>query len=173
MQGPVTASIKTFTIKNVGSAPMTLNGSPIVKIAGANPSDFTVVTQPAFVHARGDRYLAEVDDDDVGFLWRCGSLLRAGIAVRGSSDGPYGPADPWQAMRAGVDRRTASGAVLGADERVSPEQVLALYTGARRVALGAAADLCLLRVPLTDALAALDADAVRLTVIEGVVVRTS
>ncbi|MEY2569401.1 MAG: hypothetical protein QOE35_3930 [Actinomycetota bacterium] len=141
---------------------------PVLRALG-----LTVVTQPGFVGERGDRYLAEVDDDDAPFLWRCGSLLRAGIAVRGSSDSPYGPADPWQAMRAAVDRRTASGAALGADERVSPEQALTLYTGARGIALGAAADLCLLRVPLTDALAALDADAVRLTVIEGVVVRTS
>ncbi|MDQ1375312.1 MAG: hypothetical protein QOJ09_2650 [Actinomycetota bacterium] len=132
----------------------------------------TVVTQPAFIRARGDRYLAEVDVDDRPFLWRCGSLLRAGVAVLGSSDGPYGPADPWRAMRTAVDRRTASGTVLGPDDAVTPEQALALYTAARRVAPRTPADLCLLRVPLAEALAALDADAVRLTVIGGDIVGT-
>jgi predicted amidohydrolase YtcJ len=130
----------------------------------------TVVTQPAFVRARGDRYRADVDDDDVPFLWRCGSLMRAGIPVLGSSDGPHGPSDPWQAMRTAVDRRTASGAVLGADERVTPEQALALYTARRRVAPGSAADLCLLDAPVDDVLARPDVGGVRLTVIDGDVV---
>lgn len=120
----------------------------------------TVVTQPAFVAERGDRYLADVEEDDRPFLWRCGSLLRAGVRVLGSSDAPHGPADPWRAMRAAVGRTTASGAVLGPDERVTPEDALRLYTGARRVAVGEGADLCLLRVPLAAALAELDSEAV-------------
>jgi hypothetical protein len=67
-------------------------------------------------------------------------------------------------MRAATDRRTATGRMLGEDERVSPEEALRLYVGERRVEVGAAADLCLLRVPLAEALAHPDATAVRLTV---------
>jgi predicted amidohydrolase YtcJ len=124
----------------------------------------TVVTQPGFVVARGDRYLDDVDADDRPFLWRCGSLLRAGIPVAAGSDGPHGPADPWLAMRAAVDRRTAGGRVLGTDEGVTPAEALRLYVGNRRVAVGEPADLCLLHVPLAGALAAPDGAHVRLTV---------
>lgn len=38
---------KTFTIRNNGSASLSLTGSPIVAISGTNASDFTVSTQPA------------------------------------------------------------------------------------------------------------------------------
>ena len=40
---------KTFTIANTGNANLTLNGSPLVAISGANASDFTVTTQPVTV----------------------------------------------------------------------------------------------------------------------------
>jgi predicted amidohydrolase YtcJ len=138
----------------------------------------TVVTQPGFVAQRGDRYLAEVDSDDRPFLWRCGSLLEAGIAVAGSSDAPHGPADPWRAMRAAVARRTASGAVLGAAEMVTPRAALDLFLGPldvpggppRRVEVGVPAHLCLLHRPLDDALAEPDGSAVRMTLVGGALV---
>ncbi|HZN12714.1 MAG TPA: amidohydrolase family protein [Acidimicrobiales bacterium] len=135
----------------------------------------TVVTQPGFVHERGDRYLADVDVDDQPHLWRCGSLLRDGIRVAGSSDAPYGSADPWRAMRAAATRRTASGAPIGLAERVTPQQALDLFLSPlddpggrpRRIEVGAV-DVCLLRVPLATALADPDAVHVRMTV-QGVV----
>ena len=137
----------------------------------------TVVTQPAFVAERGDRWLADVDADDRPHLWRCGSLLREGVAVAGSSDAPHGPADPWRAMAAAVARRTAAGAHLGEDERISPAAALDLFLGPldapggppRRVEAGAPADLCLLRAPLRDVLAAPDRYAVRLTMVAGAI----
>jgi predicted amidohydrolase YtcJ len=135
----------------------------------------TVVTQPAFVAERGDRYLADVEADDVPHLWRCGSLLRAGVPVAGSSDAPHGPADPWRAIAAAVGRRTGDGAVLGADERVAPRAALDLFLGPldapggppRRVEVGVPADLCLLHRPLAEVLAEPDAAAVRLTLVGG------
>jgi predicted amidohydrolase YtcJ len=128
-----------------------------------------VVTQPGFVADRGDRYLAEVEHDDQPHLYRCASLLAAGIPVAGSTDAPFGPDDPWLAMRAAVDRRTRAGALLGPDEAVEPARALELFLGAptapgtmvRRVAPGAAADLCLLGLPLAPALHDLSASAVR------------
>lgn len=44
---------ETYTIRNTGSAPLLLNGTPIVRITGANAGDFTVVTQPANTVAAG------------------------------------------------------------------------------------------------------------------------
>lgn len=115
----------------------------------------TVITQPNLVAERGDRYLADVDAAEVPFLYRCGSLIAAGVPVAAGTDAPYGNADPWLAMRAAVSRRTARGQLLGAAEAVTAERALALFTGTpdnpggppRRVAVGARADLCLLRVP--------------------------
>jgi hypothetical protein len=37
---------KTFTIRNPGSAALTLTGSPLVSLTGTNAADFTVTTQP-------------------------------------------------------------------------------------------------------------------------------
>jgi len=119
----------------------------------------TVVTQPGFVFERGDQYLRDVASEDQPMLYRCRSFLRHGIPLGGSTDAPYGLPDPWGAMRAAVDRRTAAGHRLGTDETLSPEEALALFTspleapGAppRRVEVGAVADLCLLSRPWNEA----------------------
>ena len=135
-----------------------------------------VVTQPNFVAERGDRYLAEVDADDQPHLYPCRSLLDAGIGVGGGTDAPFGDPDPWLAIRAAVERRTAGGAPLGLREAVSPERALALFLTppddpggeVRRVRPGAPADLCLLDASLSLVLEEPSSDHVALTVHAGV-----
>jgi predicted amidohydrolase YtcJ len=135
----------------------------------------TVVTQPGFVAERGDDYLADVDAEDQPDLWRCGSLIAAGVPVGASTDAPFGPADPWPAIVAAVQRRTESGRLLGGDERVGAEVALGLFLtpladpgGApRRVVEGAPADLCLLDGPLADVLAAPSSRRVAATIAAG------
>jgi predicted amidohydrolase YtcJ len=120
----------------------------------------TVVTQPSFVSARGDAYLAEVEPADRPDLYRCRSLMEGGVAVAGSTDAPFGPDDPWQAVAAAITRRSAAGVMVGADRGLAPFAALHLFLGSagrpggpvRRVEAGAAADLCLLDVPLREAL---------------------
>lgn len=136
-----------------------------------------VVTQPSFVRERGDQYLTDVDADDRPHLWRCASLVGAGIPVAFGSDAPYGTDDPWAMVRDGVARRTVGGQVLGADEALSPESALGMLLGdaaapwrVRRVDVGAAADLCLLDRPLAEMLRAPTAEAVRVTIVAGRVV---
>ena len=87
--------------------------------------DATVVTQPSFVVRRGDRYLATHEPADHADLWRYASLLDAGVSTVASSDAPYGDPDPWVTIRAARDRRTSSGVVLGAAERVPAARTLA------------------------------------------------
>lgn len=134
----------------------------------------TVVTQPNFVAERGDAYLADLTVDVHADLYRCASFLAHGIPLAGGTDAPFGDADPWRAMRAAVSRRTASGASLGPEERLTPEQALALFTGSfqspaqpRRVAIGADADLCLLDRPWANARVELSSNCVRATFVAG------
>ncbi|MCF1592336.1 amidohydrolase family protein [Streptomyces muensis] len=136
----------------------------------------TVVTQPAFVAERGDQYLRDVAPEDQPYLYPCGRLLEAGVAVGGSSDMPYTHGDPWAAMRAAVERKTESRARLGIDDRVPPEIALNLYLTnsmapggpARAVTPGSPADLLLFEgQPTTKN--DLTADRVVATVVDGVV----
>lgn len=137
--------------------------------------DLTVVTQPGFIATRGDQYLAEVDGLDLPHLYRCGSLLAHGIEVGGSTDAPFGHGDPWQAIKAAVDRCTESGVVLGENERLTPPRALALFLSPperpggdpRRVTVGAPADLCLLDEPLDAALATPSSAHVVATIVRG------
>jgi len=112
----------------------------------------TVVTQPNFIAERGEQYLAEVDAADHRHLYRCRGFLDAGVPLGGGTDAPFGRPDPWAAIRAAVTRRTENGRVIGAEEALSPERALALFTtpagepgGApRRIAVGETGDMCLL-----------------------------
>ncbi|WP_448638478.1 amidohydrolase family protein [Geodermatophilus sp. URMC 63] len=139
-----------------------------------------VVTQPGFLSARGDDYLRDVPPTDHADLYRCASMLDAGVPLALSSDAPYGPLDPWAVMTAAVHRRTASGAVVGAAETMTPAQALAGYLGSpgdpggtpRQVRVGSTADLVLLDRTLTDVLQAPTSDAVRGTLVGGRVMFT-
>ncbi len=121
-----------------------------------------VVTQPSFISDRGDDYLADVDPQDLPGLYPYCSLLDAGVAVAPSSDAPFGDLDPWRTIAAAASRKTESGRVVGADERVDPRTTLAGYLSraedpggaVRTVRPGEPADLCLLALPLADALEA-------------------
>jgi predicted amidohydrolase YtcJ len=138
----------------------------------------TIVTQPAFVRERGDRYLEDVDPDDIPHLYRCGSLLDAGIPVAGGSDAPYSDLDPWPAIRTATTRRTASGHVLGPVEAVDELTALGLWLGPaedpggppRRVAVGEVADLVLVDRSLADLLEYPCGEAVVATIVGGRVV---
>lgn len=167
--------------KEVGSRP-----GDRVEHASVTPPDLrarlaalrlTVVTQPSFVTERGDEYLADVDPDDVGYLYPVRSLLDAGIGVAGSTDAPYGDPDPWGAMLAATTRATAHGAVVGREERILPARALHLFLsdlaspgGPRRaVATGRPADLCLLDCALDAALASFDSRRVSMTICNGAI----
>ncbi|MFV0532883.1 MAG: amidohydrolase family protein [Cumulibacter sp.] len=134
-----------------------------------------VVTQPSFISQRGDTYLTEVEPADLPHLYRYASLRDAGIAVAPSSDAPYGDLNPWRSIAAAVARKSASGAVLGARERVPYREALRGFLthpldpggSTRMVSVGGRADLCLLRAPLEDVIASDDPNPVRATIGQG------
>lgn len=144
--------------------------TPAEQLAEIADLGLLVVTQPNFVRERGDAYLADVPSDEQPFLYRGLSFIRAGIPLAGGTDAPFGRLDPWFAMQAAVDRTTASGAVIGPEERLTPEQAVCLFLGVehepatqRTVAIGTPADLCLLRANWAEARGNLHAGLVRQT----------
>jgi predicted amidohydrolase YtcJ len=133
----------------------------------------TVVSQPHFLTERGAAYLAEVDPDDVPYLYRLAGLKRAGIGLAAGSDAPFGGLDPWRSMEAAVNRPEG----FGPDEGLSPEEALALYTGhadapatPRVIEPGAPADLCLIDRPWADARLGLVSVNLRMTMVGGQIV---
>ncbi|WP_045877945.1 amidohydrolase family protein [Pseudofrankia sp. DC12] len=138
----------------------------------------TVVTQPHFLAERGDAYLADVDPDDVPWLYRCAGPIAAGVPLAAGTDAPFGGDDPWASMRAAVHRQAPSGRVLGPAERLTAARALDLYLGdpadpggaPRRIVAGAPADLCLLAEPRHAVLAGLDPGPAVLTMVAGAVV---
>jgi len=119
----------------------------------------TVVSQPNFIAERGDAYLQAVADEDQPWLYRLRGFLDRGIPLAGSTDAPFGDVNPWKSMQAAVTRRAASGAVIGADETLSPEEALGLFLSpldmpgrrVREIVPGMPADLCLLDRPWVEA----------------------
>ena len=112
----------------------------------------TVVTQPGLVTERGDQYRMDVPELEHPHLYRWRTLAEAGVPVVASSDAPFASANPWLAMQGAATRLTASGFLMGSEERVSPEQALAGFcapaedpaAAPRSIVPGAVADLCLL-----------------------------
>jgi predicted amidohydrolase YtcJ len=133
-----------------------------------------VVTQPHFVYERGDAYRTDVEPAEQPGLYRLRSWLDAGVPLAGGSDAPFGSADPWTAMAAAVSRRTYTGQSIGAAEALTPEQALDLYLRdpqdlrrRRRIAVAAAADLCLLAQPWAAVRGALSSARVRACFVGG------
>lgn len=138
----------------------------------------TVVTQPNFVFERGDHYLRQVEAADLNALYRGRSFLLAGVGLAAGTDAPFGDPDPWQAMRAAVQRTTRNGRRLGGDEALTPQQALLLFTGDcrdpgrrwRRIAAGSTADLSLIRGSWQEAAAEPDHQRVLMTICAGEVI---
>jgi predicted amidohydrolase YtcJ len=134
-----------------------------------------VVTQPNFIAERGDAYLRDVAAEDQAWLYRLRGFVDAGVALALSTDAPFGEPNPWAAMQAAVTRRAPAGAVVAAQEALTPDQALRLFlpplrspaSTARVIANGEAADLCLLVWQLAKALSDLSTVNVRMTLIGG------
>jgi predicted amidohydrolase YtcJ len=133
-----------------------------------------VVTQPHFIHERGDAYLQDVDVDSQPLLYRLRAFLNAGVTLAAGSDAPFGGYDPWLSMASAISRRTQQGQSVGGSEALTPEQALDLYLRAsnaleqrRRVTVGAPADLCLLDRSWRKMRESLSSANVRATIIDG------
>jgi predicted amidohydrolase YtcJ len=87
----------------------------------------TVVSNPGFLLASGDRYLREVPPYELPQLYDAAGLRTAGVPVCAGSDAPFGPVDPPGSVRVLMRRRSAAGHALpGAT--VGLEPALAMHT---------------------------------------------
>lgn len=117
-------------LEHVGECPPPL-------VAAIARLGLTVVTNPAFVHWRGDAYRAETTGAARGWLYRAASLSAAGVPLAGASDAPVAPADPWDGIAAARTRRTRAGQALGTAERLPAAAAVDLFTRGAARAMGA------------------------------------
>ena len=97
-----------------------------------------VSTQPAFVHHRGDKYLAEVASEIQPWLYAMRSLLDAGVPTAAGSDAPVVDPNPMVGVGAAVTRASRNGRLVAPGQAVTPIEALSAYTlwAARASGLG-------------------------------------
>ncbi|WP_427869851.1 amidohydrolase [Leucobacter luti] len=99
-----------------------------------------VTPQAGFIGPIGDQMAVLVGPEREDWLYRGRSVVDAGIILAGSSDLPVADNNLRRGMQAAVDRRTDSGAVLGAAEAITPEEALRTHTEWAARATGQIAD---------------------------------
>jgi predicted amidohydrolase YtcJ len=90
----------------------------------------------SYVAFHGEKLPGYYGMDRLGRMFAHRDLLDAGIAVAGSSDYPCGPYEVLLAMRSCVTRRAGDGTELGANQRITAAEALALYTTGSAYAAG-------------------------------------
>ncbi|MEX1358162.1 MAG: amidohydrolase [Gaiellaceae bacterium] len=105
-------------------------GLPMGSLAARVASSGVVpVLQPPFVHFHGETYARNLGAARSLRLYPVRSLLKAGAVVAGSSDSPVVPdRNPLLGMRVAMTRTTVEGTQIAADEAVSLDDALRLYT---------------------------------------------
>lgn len=118
-----------------------------------------VVTQPVFLHDLGDELTALPLPFPLR-LMPLRTLLDAGVLLAASSDFPAASFDPLAGIEAAVTRRLAAGSIFLAEEQISAEEALKLYTTTAADALGMAGKAGMLREGAVADLVVLSGDPV-------------
>jgi len=87
-----------------------------------------VVTQPAFIYYSGERYLSDVPEARLPWLYRTRSFVKSGLKPAASSDCPVVPCNPLVGVYAAVTRKAEGGQILSPEQVISPEEALRMYT---------------------------------------------
>jgi predicted amidohydrolase YtcJ len=136
-------------------------------VAKCSALTITVVTNPALAQLRSDDHFTLTQESDRPLLWRCQSLLEAGVPVLAGTDAPYGPLDPWKSMRAATQRTTPAGHRVGTDMPISHRDAFALFRPSNAIRVGQPADMLLASGTPGEVLDDLDASRVTHTIIGG------
>jgi predicted amidohydrolase YtcJ len=87
-----------------------------------------VVTQPAFLHYGGDRYLDTVPGEKLQHLYPIGSMRDCNLRIAFSSDFPIADPNPLIGIQAAVTRKSESGARISPRQWISASEALYMYT---------------------------------------------
>lgn len=100
--------------------------------------DLGVVAVPfgSYIAFHGEKLPGYYGMERLGRMFAHRELLDAGIPTAGSSDFPCGPYEVLLAMQSCVTRKATDGTELGLNQRISPEEALALYTTGSAYASG-------------------------------------
>lgn len=98
------------------------------QLVRAGALGIAVTPQAGFIGPIGDQMADRVGPEREAWLYRGRSVIDAGILLAGSSDLPVADNNLRRGMQSAVDRRTDSGAVLGAEEAITPEEALRTHT---------------------------------------------
>ncbi|HZT40779.1 MAG TPA: amidohydrolase [Chthonomonadaceae bacterium] len=88
------------------------------------------IGQPEFLTRLGDAYILALGEERACRLSPYATLDARNVAQAFSSDNPVVPGAPLDGLRAALERKTLSGRVLNAEERLSVEAALYAYTAA-------------------------------------------
>lgn len=86
------------------------------------------VPQGRFISELGDGFAAALGAERLDLAYRMRSFVDAGVELPGSTDAPVVSGEPLSSLHDMVNRRSASGAVIGAREALTPAQALRAYT---------------------------------------------
>ena len=135
---------------------------PPEALEAVRSSGAMVVTNPGFIHFGGERYLRTVPAEEQPWLYRIGSLHRAGVPLAFGSDAPVEMPEPLAELAAAVTRSSIEGGLLGsASEAVAAHEVVRIAIRGGAHAAGAGAWLGALRPGTAADLVLLDGDPFR------------
>lgn len=109
---------------------------PPALVAALAASGMAVVTQPAFLVARGARYRRQLEQPLWQWLYPVSSLHEAGVPVAFSSDAPVAPPGFHAVLEAACGRGSGALADFGKTERVSPGLAFAAHSRTHRLIRG-------------------------------------
>lgn len=98
------------------------------QVARAGRLGVAVTPQAGFLQPIGDQMADRLDDHRRDWIYRGRTLVEAGVILAGSSDLPVADNDMLRGMQSAIDRRSDTGAVIGAQEGLTAEQALRSYT---------------------------------------------
>ncbi|MFG3497652.1 amidohydrolase [Streptomyces sp. NPDC047928] len=88
----------------------------------------SAVVQPSFLRYFGDDYATIMGEERAPWMYRGRGFLDHGVTLVGSSDRPVTEGSPLRAVQFMVERASASGRLIGPEERVTVDEALRAYT---------------------------------------------
>ena len=87
-----------------------------------------VVSNPAFIHYSGQRYLKTVAPSQLNYLYPFSSLMKKGVQVAAGSDAPIAPVNPLAGIYGAVTRKARGNGIVVEKEKIGVYEAVAMFT---------------------------------------------